>query len=420
MPMGKSNQEKIEKVIDSFSRTTEKVITLDELKERLCSGRKLTIKFGVDVTAPHLHIGHAVNLWMYRELQELGHKVVFMIGDFTTQIGDPTGKSETRPIVPEEEIEKNAEAFIKQAKTVLIDDSDLVEVRRNSEWYDEMSAAELLSLMSMVTHNRLTKREMFQKRIEEGNEIYESELVYPIFQGYDSKMLESDLTIIGSDQLYNEMLGRFYQEKFDQDPQVIITTKITPGINGGKKQSKSLGNYIGISHSPKEKFGRVMSIPDDLIVEYFKVYTKVPMETVREIEQNLESDPMKYKLLLAEKIVERYHGSEEAKKQREQFKKKFSKGEFPSDAPKISMGTKEAEAFDIVRECYDSNFRSNTEIKHLIEQGAVKVGKKTIEDWGEMIEIPSEGLRLKVGKRDWFEIFPDSQSAEADNQPTKN
>jgi tyrosyl-tRNA synthetase len=407
-PMRKviSEPKVIEEVINSFSRTTEEIFSLDELKKLLSAGRQLRMKFGVDVTAPDLHIGHAVNLWMYRKLQELGHKVIFLIGDFTTQIGDPTGKSKTRPIIPLEEIKKNAEAFIKQAKMVLHDDPNLVEIRRNSEWYDKLSAKKLLSLMSMVTHDRLMAREMFRKRIQEGKEIYEHELVYPILQGYDSVMLQADLTIIGSDQLYNEMMGRFFQEKFGQAPQVIITTKITPGIDGKEKQSKSLGNYIGLAHSPREKFGRVMSMPDNLIIEYFKVYTEVPLEKIAQMERDLPSDPMKFKLLLAKEIVKRYHGEKVADEELQWFKKTFSERQIPEDAPVISLGSNSASVFEILRKCFTPQEKSNSEIRRLINQGAVKVDGRTVESYEETILLPASGIKLKVGKRNWFKIVP--------------
>jgi len=401
-----SEPQVIQKVIDSFSRTTEEIFSLEELKKLLSSGRQLKMKFGVDVTAPDLHIGHAVNLWMYRKLQELGHKIIFLIGDFTSQIGDPTGKSRTRPIIPLEEIKKNAEAFIKQAKIVLHDDSNLVEVRRNSEWYDKLSAKELLSLMSMVTHDRLMAREMFRKRAQEGKEIYEHELVYPILQGYDSVMLQADLTIIGSDQLYNEMMGRFFQEKFGQAPQVIITTKITPGIDGKEKQSKSLGNYIGLAHPPREKFGRIMSIPDNLIIEYFKVYTEVPLEEIAQMEKNLPSDPMKFKLLLAKEIVKRYHGEKIAEEELQWFKKTFSEQQFPEDAPVISLGRQSTTAFEILRRCFTSQEKSNSEIRRLIKQGAVKLDSRTVESHEEVVLLPPSGVKLKVGKKNWFKIVP--------------
>ena len=399
-----SEPQVVQEVIGSFSRTTEEIFSLEELKKLLSAGRQLKMKFGVDVTAPDLHIGHAVNLWMYRKLQELGHKIIFLIGDFTTQIGDPTGKSRTRPIIPPEEIKKNAEAFIKQVKMVLHDDPNLVEVVRNSEWYDKLSAKDLLSLMSMVTHERLMTREMFRKRAQEGKEIYEHELVYPILQGYDSVMLQADLTIIGSDQLYNEMMGRFFQEKFGQTPQVIITTKITPGIEGKQKQSKSLGNYIGLAHSPKEKFGRIMSMPDNLIIKYFKVYTEIPLEEIARMERDLPSDPMRFKLVLAKEIVHRYHGKKVAEEELRWFKKTFSEQQIPEEAPVISLGRQSANAFEILRGCFTPKEKSNSEIRRLIKQGAVRVDSRTVESQEEVILLPIGGIKLKVGKRDWFKI----------------
>lgn len=394
----------IDKVVNSFARTTDEIISLGELKKMLFSGRQLRMKFGVDVTAPDLHIGHAVNLWMYRKLQELGHKIVFLIGDFTTQIGDPTGKSKTRPIISIEEIQRNAEAFIKQALMILHDDSNLVEIRRNSEWYDKMPAKKLLSLMSLMTHDRLMTRDMFRKRSQEGKEIYEHELVYPILQGYDSIMLKADLTIIGSDQLYNEMMGRFLQEKFEQMPQVIITTKITPGIDGKEKQSKSLGNYIGLVHSPREKFGRIMSMADNLIIGYLKVYTEISLEEIAQIEKNLPLDPMKYKLRLAKEIVKRYHGEDAAEKEIQWFKKTFSERQIPKDTPTITIGKGAMDIFQILRRCFTEKEKSNNEIRRLIIQKAVSIDGKTVDNIKEIIKISKGEIKLKVGKRRWFII----------------
>lgn len=399
-----TDPKKIKEVIDSFARTTEEIFSLKELKKILLSGKQLRMKYGVDVTAPDLHIGHAVNLWMYRALQELGHKIVFLIGDFTTQIGDPTGKNKTRPIIPLEEIKKNAEAFIDQAKMVLHTDPELMEIRRNAEWFDKTSAKELLSLMSMVTHDRLTARDMFRKRLVEGKEIYEHELIYPILQGYDSKMLEADLTIIGSDQLYNEMMGRFYQEKFGQNPQVIITTKITPGIDGKEKQSKSLGNFIGLSHTPREKFGRLMSMPDSLIITYFKVYTEVSLEEIADMEKEVEKDPMKFKLALAKEIVKRYHGEEAAEAEVQWFRQTFSEREMPAETPTVSLKTNTADLFQILRHCFTEAEKSNSEIMRLIKQKAVKVNGETIDDSKKTLSISDKYLEVKVGKRNWFRV----------------
>jgi len=243
-----TDEKKIEKYL---SRNLEEIITLDEFRKKIKTKNQMRIKYGVDVTNPMLHLGHAVNLWKMRELQEMGHKVIFLIGDFTSLIGDPTGKSQTRPKRTKEQIERDAKEYQKQVSKILLTDKEVFEVRRNSEWYKKMKAEELLSLMSLITNARLMERDMFQKRVKEGKEIYEHEIVYPILQGYDSVMLKSDLTIIGSDQLFNEMVGRIYQEKFHQKPQVVMTTTITPGTDGGEKQSKSIGNFVAIMDPPR-------------------------------------------------------------------------------------------------------------------------------------------------------------------------
>ncbi|MBU6431523.1 MAG: tyrosine--tRNA ligase [Patescibacteria group bacterium] len=388
------------KIIEDISRTTEEFFSLEELKKLLNSGRQLCIKYGVDVTAPTLHIGHAVNLWVMRKFQDLGHKVVFLIGDFTTQIGDPTGKNKTRPIIPREEIEKNTLEFIEQAKMVLrFDDPNLLDIRKNSEWFDKLLTSDFLRLMSMITHARLISRDMFQKRIENEMDIYGHELIYPILQGYDSVILKSDLTIIGSDQLFNEMLGRFYQERFGQNPQVIITTKITHGIDGKEKQSKSLGNYIGLAHSPSEKFGRVMSIPDNLIVEYFKIYTEVPMEDISNIEKLVLTNPMSQKKLLAFKIVERYHGKETAKDEQEWFEKTFSERIIPSDIEEIEVEST-ADVFISVHKYFGLK-KSKSEVRRLFAQGSVSLNQEKIIDTNQFVK---DGDVLKVGKRVWFRV----------------
>ena len=390
-------------VLESFSRTTEQFITLDEFKRLLDSGRQLRIKYGVDVTAPFLHTGHAVNLWMMRELQDRGHKIQFLIGDYTTRIGDPTGRSRQRPVIPQDEIEANAQEFIEQVKMVLrFDDPNLYEIRRNSEWYEQMSASELLKLLSMVTHSRLISRDMFQARIKAGLEIHMHELIYPVLQGYDSFALRSDLTIIGSDQLYNEMMARFYQERLGQPPQVIITTKITPGIDGKAKQSKSLGNYIGLSHSPRDKFGRAMTLPDNLIVTYLEVYTDIPLEQVRQIAAQVAGDPMRWKLFLAHAIVKRYHGSDVADREQQWFTETFSARNAPANIPEIIAAPGEHIAFDLVKRFFGSQ-KSNSDIRRLFEQGAITLnGNKVVRS--ELKISIQDGDVFQVGKRTWFRM----------------
>lgn len=393
---------KINAVIDSFARTTDEIFNLDELRSLLLSGEKIIMKYGADATAPDLHIGHAVNLWMYRALQELGHKVIFLIGDFTTQIGDPTGKNKTRPVIPMEEIDRNAQEFIKQAQLVLLTDPKVFEVRRNSEWYDKMSARELLSLMSTTTNEKLLSREMFRRRRKEGREIYEHELIYPILQGYDSVVLNANLTIIGSDQLFNEMMGRDLQTKFGQRSQTIITTKITPGIDGGEKQSKSIGNYIGLAHSSREKYGRVMSMSDNLVEEYFKVYTELSLSEIDRMIQEMKNEPMKLKARLACEIVRRYHGAEVADAEGEWFRKTFSDRVMPDDAPVVSFGGQSGTIIEILKKCFDD--KSKNELRKLVEQKAVSANGQPIRDIGAVIDLSMGQVNMKVGKRNWFKV----------------
>lgn len=393
----------IEAVLDEFARTTEEIISLEQFKKLLNSGRQIRIKYGVDVTAPYLHIGHAVNLWMMRRLQDLGHKVIFLVGDFTTRIGDPTGKNTLRPVIPPEEIEQNARAFIEQARMVLrFDDPNLLEIRFNSEWYNRMPALDLLQLLSEVSHARLISRDMFQNRINQGEDIRMHEIVYPVLQGYDSVVLNSDLTIIGTDQLFNEMLGRFYQEKAGQEPQVIITTRITPGIDGKAKQSKSLGNYIGLGHSPKDKFGRVMRIPDTLVLTYFEVYTDLSRSELEKLPGEIEKDPMSCKLRLAEEIVKRYHGSEAAAQEREAFVKTFSKRQVPAEIPEINLTAGPQRAVDLLKTFF-GEAKSNRELERLFSQGAISLNGQTLTRPKEVL-IPADNDVWQVGKRAWLRV----------------
>jgi tyrosyl-tRNA synthetase len=394
-------------ILERFVRTTEETFSPQEFQRLLASGRQLRIKYGVDVTAPHLHVGHAVNLWMMRWLQDLGHKVVFLIGDATTRIGDPTGKNTLRPVIPPADIEANAQAFLAQAGMVLrCDTPQLYEVRRNSEWYERMSAAELTKLLSMVTYARLASRDMFRERMQQGQDIHMHELIYPVLQGYDSVALESDLTIIGSDQLFNEMMGRFFQERLGQPPQVIITTKITPGIDGKAKQSKSLGNYIGLSHSPRDKFGRVMTLPDHLIVRYLEVYTEVPLQHVAEIGKQVGDEPMKWKLFLAREIVRRYHGSEIADQEQEWFLQTFSARKTPEDISDIQVQPGEQLVFDLVLRALGAQ-RSRNQVRRLFEQGAVSLNGQPIRQVEQVVEV-HDGDVFRVGKRTWFRLRVDS------------
>ncbi|MDP2668706.1 MAG: tyrosine--tRNA ligase [bacterium] len=386
------DEDKIEKIL---SRNVEDVVTKEELLKKLRSGKQLRIKHGVDVTSASLHLGHAVNYRKLREFQEMGHKVVFLIGDFTTQIGDPTGKSKTRPELSPKEIENNLKTYLKQATKILINKPKVLEVRKNSEWYKKMKVSDFLGLLRKITHSKLIQRDMFQNRIKNNEEIYVHELLYPILQGYDSFMLKSDLTIIGTDQLFNEMIGRHYQQVFGQDPQVVITTSITPGLDGKEKMSKSLNNFVGIADSPENKFGKIMTLPDNLIGDYFLVHTNL---SAAEIEETKKEKPFTAKKRLALEIIKIYDGASAAGKAMENFEKTFSKKEAPADieTKKIESGKEWA---DFLTEEQFAGSRS--EAKRLIDGGGVDFDGARILKANE--QITKSGV-AKIGKYKYIRI----------------
>jgi tyrosyl-tRNA synthetase len=388
-------------VIDRLRRTTDLIVGEDDLRERLESGRPLRIKYGVDCTAPDLHLGHAVNLWMMRQLQDLGHRVVFLLGDLTTRVGDPTGRSETRPVLTPAQIDANAASFLEQVSLVLRTDPDVFEVRRNSEWYDAMPVAELLSLFAQVTQAQLMSRDMFRERVAAGREIAVHELVYPVLQGYDSFAMQSDLTIVGSDQLFNEQLGRHFQQRLGAPPQVVITTTITPGIDGRTKQSKSLDNYIGLTDSPRDKFGKVMSIPDSLVEMYARVYTELPLDTVAALADATGPAARDAKLRLAAAVVTRYHGAGIAKTELDAFRHTFSERSEPDEMPEVVVTGEVATAFDLLRAARPND--SKSELRRLLRQGAVTINGVRTDDPTAAIDLGA-GVVLKSGARTWHRI----------------
>lgn len=403
-------KEKNEKLLKDISRLVDEVISLEELKEKLATGKKLLIKYGVDCTAPFLHLGHAVNLWTMRRFQEDGHKVIFLIGNFTSKIGDPTGRMTARKVLTDEEINYAAEEFIKQVGKVLITDNpEVFEIRRNGEWYDNMHLADFLGLCAMTTHSRIISRDMFQKRMENNEEIHMNEILYPILQGYDSKVLDSDLTVVGSDQLFNEMMGRFFQEKYNQEKQIIITTKITKGLWGEEKQSKSIGNFIALEDTSKDKFGKAMKLTDDRIIDWMKVYTDISLEDIEKIEESIKSEeynPRDAKLMLAHAITEKYHGKETADKEKEEFLKTFSDKVFPEDAEIVNVNLDKINIIELLDICF-KNSKSKGDLKRLITQGGVILNEEKIENITDEVIIKSSN-QLKVGKRNFFKVILDN------------
>lgn len=390
--MSRVDEEKIKLFL---GRNIDQIITEEDFWRKIRSGRKLRIKHGVDPTNPLLHLGHAVNYWKMRELQEMGHKVVFLVGDFTAQIGDPTGRARTRTDLSQDLAEKNAEKYLEQATKILLNKPELLEVRRNSEWYGKMRLADFLALAKKITHSRLIERDMFQRRIKNIEEIYVHELLYPILQGYDSVVIKSDLTIIGSDQLFNELVGRHYQAAFRQEPQSIMTTVITPGLDGKEKMSKSLGNYIAILDSERDKFGKIMNVPDKLVYQYFVVYTRLSVEEIAQITKLPMFDAKKR---LAFEIVKLYHGDKIAKTELNYFEKTFSQKNIPQDLEIVNAEKGEKWVDFLAR---NKLAKSKAEAKRLIGEGGVDFdGEKVAKSGGQI----TKGGTARIGKHRFIRI----------------
>ncbi len=372
-----------------LTRGVKKIIERESLEKKLKSGKSLRIKHGIDPTTADLHLGYAVVYRKLKEFQNLGHKVIFLIGDFTGRFGDPTEKKEgPRLMRAKKEVEKLAKNYIEQAGKIL--DIEKTEIRYNSEWYDKMSAEDLLRLMSKFTTARMMQRDMFQERIKRGLEIGMHEPVYPVLQGYDSVMIESDVTVIGSDQEFNELQGRRAQEMFGQKPQDIMITPLLVGTDGENKMSQSLGNYIGITESADSQYGKIMSIPDKLLPEYFELLTELVFDE--------KENPRDVKMKLAYEIVKTYHGEKEAEGARENFIKLFQKKEFPDNIQEIKAGAK-TELADILTE--NKIVSSKSEFRRLIKERAIDLDGKIIE--GAHCAINKISV-VKVGKKKFVKI----------------
>lgn len=390
-------------LIAGLARTTDQVTTADELRTLLNADRPLRIKYGVDCTAPFLHIGHAVNLWMMRRLQDAGHRVIFLLGDVTTAVGDPTGRDQTRPALSTEQINANAAAFLDQVSAVLRTDDEVFTVRRNSEWFAAMPTPQWLSLLAQVTYGQLMARDMFRRRVAEGREIAMHELCYPVLQGFDSVALRSDLTIVGSDQLFNEILGRHLQQRHGQRPQVVITSTITPGIDGKAKQSKSLGNFIALTDDPRDKFGKIMRLPDSLVGEYMHVYTDLPMSAVdaaKAVSALGGTAARDAKVRLGHALVRRYHGPAVADAERDWFLRAFTRRDTPADLAVVAV-TEGLSVVDLVRTVRPD--LSGNETRRLVAQGGVRLDGRALVDADASITF-ADGAVLKVGKRHWFRL----------------
>lgn len=363
------------------------VIPREELGRRLRSGESLRVKLGLDPTAPDIHLGHAVVLEKLRAFQDLGHTAVLIVGDYTARIGDPSGRSKTRPVLSEEEIQHNTRTYLDQAYLIL--DRDRTEVRHNSEWLAPLTLADLISLTRTATVARILERDDFSKRYAAGDPITLTELLYPLMQAYDSVAIDADVELGGTDQLYNLLMGRQVMEHYGKRPQCVVTTPLLVGTDGVQKMSKSLGNYIGVADPPKDVFGKAMSIPDSLMPEYYGLLLDRPLP---------EGEPMRQKRELARSLVENFHGEEAVAEAEKTFDTVVRRG-VPESVPEVELsGGGEVWIVDLITLAGFAN--TNGEARRFIRGGAVRLDGEVIED--EKLSLAQANLRgrvLQVGKR---------------------
>lgn len=389
----------IEKALREIARGAEEIIPLDELKKKLESGRQLTIKLGMDPTAPDIHLGHTVILNKLRTFQKLGHKIVLIIGDFTASIGDPSGKNATRPELPREQIIENAKTYAEQAFKIL--DKDLTEIRYNSEWCEKLGAAGTIKLASKLTVARMLERDDFPKRFASQQPIAIHEFLYPLFQGYDSVAIKSDVELGGTDQKFNLLMGRELQKDAGMEPQCVLMMPLLVGLDGVVKMSKSKHNYIGVTEAPKEMFGKIMSISDDLMWSYYDLLSFKNVDEIKAVHDKCNSgemNPRDAKIELGREIVARYHGEEAANAAVEGFKSQFAKGALPEDIPEVTVTST-----TIPNLLKDAGLCASTsDAMRMIKQSAVKCDGKVITDKSAPVEKGS--AIWQVGKRRFAKV----------------
>jgi len=357
--------------------------------------RPLRVKAGFDPTAPDLHLGHTVLLEKLRQFQQCGHQVIFLIGDFTGMIGDPTGKNETRPPLTQAEVLANAETYKQQVFKVL--DPAKTEVRFNSEWFGGMSAAEMIALAGKATVARMLERDDFEKRYKGGQSIAIHEFLYPLVQGYDSVALQADIELGGNDQKFNLLMGRQLQESHQKAPQMVMTMPLLEGLDGVNKMSKSLNNYVGIEDAPNDQFGKIMSASDDLMLRYYELLTDINLDDVKAMH------PMEAKKQLATSIVARFHGEEAGKAARDGFEKQFAKKEVPDDIPEASLQAVDGRLW-LVKAMTDCGLtQSNGEGMRLLKQGAVSVDGEKVSD-KDFALVSGASYLIKCGKRRFLQL----------------
>ncbi len=392
----------LETQLDALCRGAEAIYSRDELAQRLraaaAAGRPLRAKLGMDPSSPHLHLGHSVVLRKLRQFQDFGHQAVLIIGDYTARIGDPTGKSKTRPVLTDAEIEANAATYFDQAGRILDTDPARLEIRRNSEWLARLSFADVIRLAARMTVAQMLERDMFAKRFAAGEPISIHELLYPLMQGHDSVVIRSDLELGGTDQTFNNLVGRRLQIDAGQPPQIVLIMPILVGTDGAEKMSKSLGNDIQITAEPNDMFGKLMSIPDALMENYFTLLTARPADEIRTL---LAGHPRQAKATLAGDVVAQYYGQPAARAAGEEFDRVFAQKERPTEMPEVELPGGKLTAVDLVMQCKFAS--SRTDARRKIEQGGVSLDDQKLTDPLAELAVP-DGAVLRVGKRNFARL----------------
>lgn len=402
----------LEQQMAILMRGVEQIVSREELEAKLKksveTGKPLRVKLGMDPTAPDVHLGHSVVLNKLRQFQELGHQVVLIIGDFTAMIGDPTGKSETRPILTREQVAENAKTYQEQVFSIL--DPAKTEIRFNSEWLAKMNFADVIGLCSRYTVARMLERDDFSKRMKEERPIGIHEFFYPLMQGYDSVVIDADVEFGGTDQLFNLLVGRALQKDWGKEQQVIITMPLLIGLDGVEKMSKSKGNYIGVTFTPEDMFGKIMSIPDSMLASYFTLLIPgKPLEEIRQLEEGIKNGtihPMDVKKALGRAVVAKFHDPEAGGRAQAEFEKVFSKGGLPEDMPVFTITDADLEGgrikvVTLLTKC--EMVASNSEARRMVQQGGVYINNEKIADVNALVE-PTDGMVIKVGKRRFAQI----------------
>ena len=393
-------EDRIAEQVQLLKRGTVEIYRQAELAQRLAeaAGKKgqLRIKLGLDPTSPDIHLGHTVVLRKMRQFQDLGHRAVLIIGDYTARIGDPSGQDSTRPMLTAEQIDQNAKTYLAQAGKILDTSEQKLEIRRNSEWLDKMTLMEVIRLASKKTVAQMLQRDSFKKRLRAEEDIFMQEFLYPLMQGYDSVMVESDVELGGTDQTFNNLVGRDIQRAYGQEPQIVITMPILVGLDGKEKMSKSKGNYIGVTDEPNDMFGKVMSISDCLMDNYFTLLTDLPQKKIAELVDPDKTHPKEAKVLLGKTVVEQFYNAATAELAAAQFEKVFAQGQLPDDIPEVQIPAEPVSASKLLLHC--KLVSSGGEAKRMIKQASTSIDDIKVLDPHQEV-TPRTGMIVRIGKR---------------------